>query len=57
MHFSNKMSNFTFLTQEWPELQTLAARAEPLAYGDPRAGCFYARHTLEQTVLSAAITR
>jgi type I restriction enzyme R subunit len=44
------MSNFKFLTQEWPGIQSSAAQAESLVNSDPRAACFYARRTLELSV-------
>jgi type I restriction enzyme, R subunit len=44
------MSNFSFLDAEWPALADEAAKAERLAYADPRTACFYARRTLEFTV-------
>lgn len=44
------MSNFQFLTAEWPELHDSAAKAESLARTDARTCCFYARRTLELAV-------
>ena len=44
------MSNFQFLSQEWPELHDSAKRAETLARTDARSSCFYARRTLELAV-------
>lgn len=44
------MSNFSFLQGEWAEIHEAAARAEALAFPDPRAGCFYARRALEIAV-------
>lgn len=44
------MSNFAFLSAEWPELYDEAVRAERLARVDPRTSCFYARRALELTV-------
>ncbi|MBI3892854.1 MAG: DUF4145 domain-containing protein [Candidatus Wallbacteria bacterium] len=44
------MSNFAFLTPEWPIIHEAASRAESLAYPDPRSACFYARHALELAV-------
>ncbi|HVY17232.1 MAG TPA: DEAD/DEAH box helicase family protein, partial [Rhodopila sp.] len=44
------MSQFGFLTQEWPNLHAAAVRAETLATGDPRAAAFYARRFLELAV-------
>ena len=43
-------SNFQFLASEWPRVFESAAKAESLAYHDPRAACFYARHALEIAV-------
>jgi type I restriction enzyme R subunit len=40
-------SNFHFLATEWPEVLEPAAKAESLAYSDPRAAGFYARRALE----------
>ena len=44
------MSNFAFLQAEWPDLYEAAAKAEALAYPDPRTACFYARRALELAV-------
>ena len=44
------MSNFAFLQPEWPNFHEAAAKAESLAYPDPRASCFYARRALEVAV-------
>lgn len=44
------MSNFAFLADEFPDIHDVAARAETLALGDPRAAAFYARLTLEAAV-------
>ena len=44
------MSNFEFLTIEWPEIGESAKKAESLAIADPRTACFYARRTLEIAV-------
>jgi type I restriction enzyme R subunit len=44
------VSNFAFLHPEWAVLHESAAKAESLAYPDPRASCFYARRTLELAV-------
>ncbi|MFD0801653.1 DEAD/DEAH box helicase family protein, partial [Streptomonospora algeriensis] len=44
------MSNFAFLSAEWPDLYDEARRAERLARVDPRTSCFYARRTLELAV-------
>ncbi|WP_035700085.1 DEAD/DEAH box helicase family protein [Glycomyces tenuis] len=43
-------SNFDFLRPVRPDWFEQAARAERYAFGDPRASCFYARHTLELLV-------
>jgi len=43
-------SNFDFLASIRPDWFEQAARAERYAFGDPRASCFYARHTLELLV-------
>jgi type I restriction enzyme, R subunit len=45
------MSHFAFLDAEWPDLAAEARKAEGLAYPDPRTACFYARRTLELTVI------
>lgn len=42
--------HFQFLRIEWPEVFESAARAESLAYPDPRSACFYARRSLELAV-------
>lgn len=44
------MSNFQFLSTEWPELYESAAKVESLARTDARSCCFYARRTLELAV-------
>jgi type I restriction enzyme R subunit len=44
------MSNFIFLKNEWPEVLEPAAKAEGLAYSDPRAACFYTRRALELAI-------
>lgn len=44
-------SNFAFLKPDFPQLFDHAANAEGLVYSAPRASCFYARFTLEQTVI------
>ncbi len=44
-------SNFAFLQAEWPALLTEAMKAEQAALRDPRTACFYARRTLELTVV------
>ena len=43
-------SNFNFLATEWPEVLEPAAKAEGLAYSDPRAACFYTRRALELAI-------
>jgi type I restriction enzyme R subunit len=43
-------SNFHFLATEWPEVLEPAAKAEELAYSDPRAACFYTRRALEMAM-------
>ncbi|MBW3565479.1 MAG: DEAD/DEAH box helicase family protein [Acidobacteria bacterium] len=42
--------NFAFLAQEFFHVAESATMAERSIYGDPRASCFHARHTLEQLV-------
>lgn len=37
------MSQFAFLQPEWPDVFEAAAKAEALAFPDPRTACFYAR--------------
>jgi hypothetical protein len=44
------MSNFHFLATEWPEVLEPAAKAESLAYSDPRSACFYSRRALEMAM-------
>jgi type I restriction enzyme, R subunit len=44
------MTQFAFLSPEFPPLLDPAKRAEALALNDPRGACFYARLALE-TVL------
>lgn len=44
------MSNFSFLTPEWPDVREAAARAEAAVHPDPRTACFYARRALELAV-------
>src|SRR5438270_11387642 len=44
------MSNFQFLTAEWPDLHESAAKTESLARTDARTCCYYARRTLELAV-------
>jgi type I restriction enzyme R subunit len=41
------MTQFAFLSPEFPALADLAKRAEAAALSDPRTACFYARVTLE----------
>jgi type I restriction enzyme, R subunit len=43
-------SQFQFLNGEWSQISEAAAKAETLAYPDPRAACFYSRRALELTV-------
>jgi type I restriction enzyme, R subunit len=43
-------TNFTFLKNEWQSIFDSAAKAESNVSNDPRAACFYARHTLELAV-------
>ena len=42
--------HFQFLRAEWPKIYEAAAKAEGLAYPDPRAACFYSRRTLELAI-------
>jgi type I restriction enzyme R subunit len=44
------MSQFAFLSAEFPEVFAHASKAESLALSDPRSGCFYARLSLEVIV-------
>ena len=44
------MSNFAFLSTEWPLLFESARQTERFAQIDARASCFYARRTLELAV-------
>jgi len=44
------MTNFGVLRTEWAVLYEAATKAESLAYSDSRAGCFYARRSLEVVV-------
>lgn len=44
------MSQFQFLSREWPEVASACAKAESLANSDPRTACFYARRALELAV-------
>ena len=41
------MSQFAFLSAEFPDVFAHASRAESIALSDPRAACFYARLALE----------
>ena len=41
------MTQFTFLTADFPDLLAHALKAEKLALSDPRGACFWARLTLE----------
>ncbi len=41
------MSQFAFLSADFPDLLSHAAKAEALALSDPRGACFWARLTLE----------
>lgn len=41
------MTQFSFLTADFPELLVHAKKAEAAALSDPRRGCFYARLTLD----------
>jgi type I restriction enzyme R subunit len=43
-------SQFTFLVAEFPEVHSLATRAEGMARTDPRGACVYARISLEAIV-------
>src|SRR5205807_1236585 len=47
---SDRMSNFSFLQTEWPELHDSAAKVESLTNTDPRSCCFYARRALELAI-------
>ncbi|MCY6494578.1 DEAD/DEAH box helicase family protein [Leptolyngbya sp. GGD] len=42
--------HFEFLKTEWASVYEAAAKAESLAYPDPRAACFYSRRALELAV-------
>lgn len=42
--------HFQFLKAEWSKLYEAAAKAESLAYPDPRTACFYSRRALELAV-------
>jgi type I restriction enzyme R subunit len=44
------MSQFAFLSAEFPEVFAHASQAESLALSDPRAACFYSRLALEVAV-------
>jgi type I restriction enzyme R subunit len=44
------LSNFAFLTADFPEIAASARSAERYVYRDPRSACFYARRALEQAV-------
>jgi hypothetical protein len=44
------MSNFTFLTSNWPDLYATAREAEQNVNSAPRTSCFYARRSLEGAV-------
>jgi type I restriction enzyme R subunit len=44
------MTNFRFLSPEWPEMHESAANAEALVHADPRSSCFYSRRALELAV-------
>ncbi|HVM95554.1 MAG TPA: DEAD/DEAH box helicase family protein, partial [Candidatus Acidoferrales bacterium] len=44
------MSQFAFLSAEFPEVFAHASKAESLALSDPRSACFYARLSLEVMV-------
>ena len=41
------MSNFVFLSAEWPEIFEDATKTEAALRSDPRTACFYGRRTLE----------
>ncbi|MGW5441491.1 DEAD/DEAH box helicase family protein [Nocardia asteroides] len=45
------VGNFDFLRAEWPQLHAEAKNAERDALFDPRTTCFYARRTVEHTVM------
>ncbi|MUL37883.1 DUF4145 domain-containing protein [Gloeocapsopsis dulcis] len=42
--------HFQFLKTEWSKVYEAAAKAESLAYPNPRTACFYSRRTLEIAV-------
>lgn len=44
------MSQFGFLTLEWPDIHDAATRAEVQTLADPRAATFYARYALERVI-------
>lgn len=44
------MSQFAFLTAEWPLVAEAAGKAVAIIHSDPRAACFYARRALELAV-------
>jgi type I restriction enzyme R subunit len=44
------MSQFAFLSADFPEVFAHASKAESLALSDPRSACFYARLSLEVAV-------
>jgi type I restriction enzyme R subunit len=44
------MSNFNFLSTDWPELYETARDAEQNVNSAPRTSCFYARRSLERAV-------
>lgn len=44
------MSQFQFLSSEWPALFESASKAEGNIHSDPRSACFYARRSLEIAV-------
>jgi type I restriction enzyme R subunit len=44
------VSQFGFLSNEWPQVANTAMRAEASAHPDPRTACFYARRALELAV-------
>ncbi len=44
------MSQFAFLSREWPTVFESADKAEATVHVDPRTACFYARRALEQAV-------
>lgn len=43
--------HFEFLKSEWSKLYEAAAKAETLAYSDPRTACFYSRRALEIAIV------